>query len=419
MLLADCALVVVRIYWGRLGAPREGSAAFMQPKEMADGPWDRPSPHMRMSLVERALAWAVAGLGWWLGYKLFVQKGRLLLRIEALEERLAQLTGDSPTGDGSWRGLPVGSVVLDFALPTLAGPTMTLSQWQGRRVLLIFFDPGCGYCRQMLPDLARLEPDPDDGRPVPLVVSTGDPEENRRLMDSHGVRCPVLLQERNEVAQLCQVYGTPMGYLIDEQGVIASPLAVGALAILELASARRLNGTGSGENGAQTRNGYTRTRFGSLASSRIKRDGLPPGTAAPGFRLPRVEGGELSLEELRGCRVLLVFSDPTCEPCDALAPKLELAHRRAPDLQVLMVSRGEAEANRAKIAEYGLTFPVVLQRRWEVSREYGMFATPIGYLIDERGVIAADLAVGADAILALAARLAVPADARSGRDDVA
>jgi hypothetical protein len=31
-----------------------------------------------------------------------------------------------------------------------------------------------------------------------------------------------------------------------------------------------------------------------------------------------------------------------------------------------------------------------------------MFATPIGYLIDEKGVIAADVAVGGDAILALA-----------------
>src|SRR6266487_5455821 len=41
------------------------------------------------------------------------------------------------------------------------------------------------------------------------------------------------------------------------------------------------------------------TRFGSrsLARSTIKRDGLKAGTTAPGFRLPRLAGGELSLEE--------------------------------------------------------------------------------------------------------------------------
>ena len=206
-----------------------------------------------MTSVNRVAALTAVGLGGWLGYQLLTQNGRLLLRIEALEERLAQLIAYSPTGDGSWRGLPIGSVVLDFALPTLSGGTMTLSQWQGRRVLLIFFDPRCGYCRRMLPDLAGLEPDPVHGRPVPLVISTGDAEENRRLMDGHGVRCPVLLQERDEVAQMYQVDGTPMGYLLDEQGTTASPLAVGAQALLDLADARPLNGAGAGEQAAGVR----------------------------------------------------------------------------------------------------------------------------------------------------------------------
>src|SRR5207244_4115705 len=52
------------------------------------------------------------------------------------------------------------------------------------------------------------------------------------------------------------------------------------------------------------------SRFGnrSLARSKIKRDGLKAGTPAPGFRLPGLTGGELSLTALRGRRVLLVFS---------------------------------------------------------------------------------------------------------------
>jgi len=49
----------------------------------------------------------------------------------------------------------------------------------------------------------------------------------------------------------------------------------------------------------------------------------------------------------------------------------------------------------------GLTFPVVLQHHWEISRRYAMFATPIAYLIDETGVIAHDVAVGVASILAL------------------
>jgi peroxiredoxin len=159
---------------------------------------------------------------------------------------------------------------------------------------------------------------------------------------------------------------------------------------------------------AATVNGARReTRFGnrSLAHSKIKRDGLKTGIPAPNFRLPRLDAhGELSLSELRGRRVLLVFSSPSCGPCLTLAPELEKFHRAYPDLELVMISKGEPKENRAKVKEHGLTFPVVLQQQWEISRQYAMFATPVAYLIDEAGVIMRDVAVGTDAILDLVAR---------------
>jgi hypothetical protein len=68
-----------------------------------------------------------------------------------------------------------------------------------------------------------------------------------------------------------------------------------------------------------------------------------------------------------------------------------------------MIGRRDAEINRKKVADYGLTFPVVLQKQWEISKLYGIFATPIAYLIDENGIIVRDVAKGADAILGLLA----------------
>jgi peroxiredoxin len=140
----------------------------------------------------------------------------------------------------------------------------------------------------------------------------------------------------------------------------------------------------------------------SLNNSRINRNGLPLGVLAPVFRLPQLDGTELSLEEYRGQRVLLVFSDPECGPCNELAPQLEQLHRRTTHLQIIMISRRDPEVNRIKATEHGLTFPVVMQRQWEISRDYGIFATPVAYLIDAEGIIAADVAVGNEAILALA-----------------
>jgi peroxiredoxin len=169
-------------------------------------------------------------------------------------------------------------------------------------------------------------------------------------------------------------------------------------------------GKSEGENqgvltSAPTNNGDQRAarfRNHSLARSKLKRDGLKAGTSAPNFRLPRVDGrGELSLDELRGRRVVLVFSSPHCGPCNTLAPQLEGFHREHPELEVVMVSRGEPGENRAKVKEHQLTFPVLLQQQWEISRQYAMFATPVAYLIDETGRIAADVAAGVDSILGL------------------
>jgi peroxiredoxin len=346
------------------------------------------------------LTWSIVGLGCWLGYQLLRQNGRMLLHLEALEQRVGQIDTAPVQAPSAPAGLPIGSPAPEFELPDLSGSRQALSQFRGRRLMLIFFNPDCGFCTRMAPDLATLPTNGDADRPLPLVVTTGEAEANRRLVQEHGIRCPVLLQEQMEVASHYQAHGTPMGYLIDEQGKIASEIAVGAEALLGLAdgqtSAAGVNGNGH--------DGHKGNR--SLADSKLNRNGLPVGTPAPPFRLPSLDGGELSLEQYRGWQVLLVFSDPRCGPCNQLARQLECLSHRTPEVQVLMVSRGEVEANRAKAAQHGLTFPVVLQRQWEISRKYAIFGTPIGYLIDEEGIIASDVAVGMEPILALCSRAA-------------
>jgi peroxiredoxin len=146
-----------------------------------------------------------------------------------------------------------------------------------------------------------------------------------------------------EVAAMYRTGGTPTGYLIDEQGNIAGELGVGADALLALATAPSLfkigtNGAVAGKHAPKVRKGKANR---GLEASRINRTGLKAGTEAPAFRLPRLDGGELSLEDYRGSRLLLVFSDPQCGPCDALAPQLEQLHRERKDLKILMLTRRE------------------------------------------------------------------------------
>ena len=348
------------------------------------------------------LPWLLIAIGTWLAYQLVRQNGRILLRLEAIEKQIGP--GAGPRAGAKRReagGLPLGTVAPDFELPDLTGVRRKLSEFREQNVLLIFFNPQCGFCTKMAADLAALPAEAGDQRAVPIVVTTGDAEENRKLVEHYGIRCLVLLQEQMEVAAKYRAQGTPMGYRIDGAGRIASELAVGAEPLLRLATtlAPDQSEPGAAANGSAPHGAKDDP---SLARSRLNRSGLKAGVPAPDFRLPRIDEGELSLADFRGGRVLLVFSDPDCGPCDELAPQLQEIHLRRPELQVLVVSRRDVEANRAKATALGLTFPIVLQKQWEVSLKYAMFATPIGYLIDEQGILASDVAVGVGPILALA-----------------
>src|SRR5215471_10327594 len=134
---------------------------------------------MSAVVIALVLIAVMVALSCYVGYQLILQNGRLLLRLEALEQRLED-SGIAPaSATDEPMGLPVGSVLLDFELPDLLGGRITLSQWRGQSVLLIFFDPRCGFCQEMLPDLAALPASPTDGAPVPLVLTTGNAAENR------------------------------------------------------------------------------------------------------------------------------------------------------------------------------------------------------------------------------------------------
>jgi peroxiredoxin len=138
----------------------------------------------------------------------------------------------------------------------------------------------------------------------------------------------------------------------------------------------------------------------SLSESRIERNGLKPGSVAPEFTMPDVNGRSISLDQYRGRRVLLVFSDPHCGPCNELAPHLARAYRRrrASTTEIVVVSRGEIAENWQKAQAHGFEFPVVVQDRWKLSKKYGIFATPVAFLIGEDGRTKREVAVGVEQI---------------------
>lgn len=237
------------------------------------------------------LVLAGLGLQGWLILNLLRQNGRILVRLEALEGGRGRdpAAGTAPPPAPA-AGLPIGTPAPDFrlggvyarslvaqavgekhatppvppavppgngqhvtdhsrasrplapavgepaphlALPDLHGRMIGLSHFQGCAVLVLFWNPDCAFCQQLLDTVKAWEREhrPDARRL--LVVSTGSVDANRAL----GLGSPVLLDTTRTVMRAFGAYGTPMAVVVDATGRIGSTLAAGVAQVGALAEA--------------------------------------------------------------------------------------------------------------------------------------------------------------------------------------
>jgi thiol-disulfide isomerase/thioredoxin len=143
-----------------------------------------------------------------------------------------------PTNHDAQQDMPAGKVgepAPPIELPDLNGNPVDLEDYRGEKTLVLFWNPGCGFCQQMLPDLKKWEANPPEGAPKLLVVSAGTEEANEAME----LNSPVVLDQQFNTGRAFGAGGTPSAVLVDEEGKIASEVAVGAPAVLVLAKAEK------------------------------------------------------------------------------------------------------------------------------------------------------------------------------------
>jgi len=132
--------------------------------------------------------------------------------------------------------MPLGEEAPEVKLPDLKANTVELAKnFKGQKTLLVFWNPGCGFCQQMLPELREWEDNPPEDAPKLLVVSAGTEEANRE----QGLSSTVVLDQNFATGGAFGASGTPSAVLVDAEGKVASDIAVGAPAVMELAGADR------------------------------------------------------------------------------------------------------------------------------------------------------------------------------------
>jgi thiol-disulfide isomerase/thioredoxin len=123
---------------------------------------------------------------------------------------------------------PVPSLVLT----DLNGRRHDVAALAGRRAILMFWNPGCGFCREMVDVVKAWERAKTSSSPELVFIAAGTPAENREF----GFRSRMLMDPTFAVARVFGSEGTPSAVVV-EDGKIATR-KFGAPDVLSL-----LNGT--------------------------------------------------------------------------------------------------------------------------------------------------------------------------------
>ena len=125
-----------------------------------------------------------------------------------------------------------------------------------------------------------------------------------------------------------------------------------------------------------------------LSSSPSPREGF----FAPEFTLDTLQGEQVKLSDLRGKIVVVNFWTTWCPPCRAETPALETAYESYKDLDVVILGVNLTDQDSLKdvesfVQEFGLTYPILLDRDGTVGLLYQLNGLPTTFFISREGVI--------------------------------
>lgn len=136
----------------------------------------------------------------------------------------------------------VGDLIDDVFLTDLDGVEQRLSDHRGREVLLVNWNPHCGYCATIADRLAELHGALTAAGIDLVLLASGGADANRAVAEASGLQAPILLLPPGALGPF-RGHGTPSAYHLDGECHLVSPMASGCIEVRALAE--QLAGSGS------------------------------------------------------------------------------------------------------------------------------------------------------------------------------
>ena len=301
----------------------------------------------------------------------------------ASTSRLRKPEVEAPAPAPAAPELREGDLAPAFTLPDLDGNLRSLDDMVGgdRSLLLVFSDPGCGPCNELVPQLEVWRAHHSSHMSV-VYLSSGVEDAIRTKADDYGLDPSATLPLGGDFAvpDRYGFRGTPSAALIGPDGRLVGPVAAGGEEIADLLQQAEQH-----------------------QPVRTEPAELVIGDPAPPFHLHAIDGAHVDSGALHGRMTLFVFWDPTCSFCGMFLDDFRALQDRveATGMHVVVVSSGDGG-----VAERSLPWPYVVDPNRALALDMGAAGTPMARLVDAEGRIASEVAAGADEIIALVDRMA-------------
>ncbi len=321
--------------------------------------------------------------------KISEQQTQIMRRIEIMEVTALDSSAGEIKRDGVTQpaaGILIGTPAPEFSLPDINNEIVASGQLfaQAKPTLLVFVSPTCGPCASLLPEFETWQTELR-GKMEFVFISSGNAEDNLKKFAGANLK-RILLQNDREVGLLFGAEWTPAAVVVNEDGTIASKLAVGDQQIRGLVEKIK----------SEIDNGEM------LLIAATKGDdsqNIKLGKNLPEFALSDVFDKTVTSQSLLGKKTLVTFWSTTCGFCDQMLDDLRDWDKTkgTNEPHLLLLSEGEPEKHKA----FDLNSSIVLDTGRTVSNELGMQGTPSAVLINENGKIVSETAVGAEQIWTL------------------